>query len=108
MIGYQPALAEALHQAFPLTVLDLDPANIGQVKNGVLIESGAIGLDKHLAACDVIFATGSTICNDTADALTQGGKPLVIFGTTGAGAAALLDIPRFCPDSIDGADLVNY
>ncbi|MDD2554536.1 MAG: DUF364 domain-containing protein [Desulfotomaculaceae bacterium] len=104
MIGYQPALAEALHQAFPLTVLDLDPANIGQVKSGVLIESGAIGLDKHLAACDVIFATGSTICNDTADALTQGGKPLVIFGTTGAGAAALLDIPRFCPESIDGAD----
>lgn len=104
MIGYQPALAEALHQAFPLTVLDLDPANIGQVKNGVLIENGAIGLDKHLAACDVIFATGSTICNDTINELTQSGKPLVVFGTTGAGAAALLGIPRFCPESIDGVN----
>lgn len=102
MVGYQPALAETLRQAFSLTVLDLDPANIGQVKKGVLIEDGATGLDKHLAACDVIFATGSTICNDTADALIQSGKPLVIFGTTGAGAAALLDIPRFCPESVDG------
>lgn len=104
MIGYQPALAEALRQAFTLTVLDLDPANIGQEKNGVLIESGAIGLDKHLAACDVIFATGSTICNDTADPLIQSGKPFAIFGTTGAGAAALLGIPRFCPESADGVN----
>ncbi len=102
MIGYQPALAEALHQAFPLTVLDLDPANIGREKIGVLIENGAAPLDKHLAACDVIFATGSTMCNDTIDELTQSGKPLVVFGTTGSGAAALLGIPRFCPESIDG------
>ena len=40
MIGYQPALAEALHQAFKLTVLDLDPANIGRTINGLLIEIG--------------------------------------------------------------------
>ena len=70
----------------------------------MLIENGAIGLDKHLAACDVIFATGSTMCNDTADPLIQSGKPLVVFGTTGSGAAALLGIPRFCPESIDGVN----
>ncbi|NLI12001.1 Rossmann-like domain-containing protein [Pelotomaculum propionicicum] len=102
MIGYQPALAEALHKAFPLVVLDLDPANIGQNKKGVVIEDGSIGLAEHIADSDVIFATGSTICNSTIDALEQSGKPLVFFGTTGSGAAALLGIPRFCPASEAG------
>jgi len=102
MIGYQPALAEALHQAFTLTVLDLDPANIGQNKKGVLIENGSVGLVEHIAACDVVFATGSTICNSTIDDLEQSGKPLVFFGTTGSGAAALLGLNRFCPESEDG------
>ncbi len=102
MIGYQPALAEALHQAFPLIVLDLDPANIGQSKNGVVIKDGSIGLAEYVADSDVIFATGSTICNSTIDALEQSGKPLVFFGTTGSGAAALLGLSRFCPESEGG------
>jgi hypothetical protein len=104
MIGYQPALAEALHQAFPLVVLDLDPANIGQNKKGVVIKDGSIGLTEHITDSDVIFATGSTICNSTIDALEQSGKPLVFFGTTGSGAAALLGLPRFCPESEGGGE----
>lgn len=100
MIGYQPALAEALHNAFfSLIVLDLDPANIGQTKNGVLIRDGAADLEKYIEASDVIFATGSTICNATIDTLYNASIPLVLFGTTGAGAAALLGIARFCPES---------
>jgi len=102
MIGYQPALAEALHQAFPLIVLDLDQANIGQNKNGVIIKDGSVGLVEYIKACDVIFVTGSTICNDTIDILEQSGKQLVFFGTTGSGAAALLGITRFCPESETG------
>jgi hypothetical protein len=102
MIGYQPALAEALHQALPLIVLDLDQANIGQNKNGVIIKDGSVGLVEYIKACDVIFVTGSTICNNTIDILEQSGKPLVFFGTTGSGAAALLGIPRFCPESAAG------
>ena len=102
MIGYQPALAEALHQAFPLIVLDLDPANIGLSKKGVLIEDGSVGLVEHIAASDVVFVTGSTICNNTIDLLEQSGKPLVFFGTTGSGAAALLGMTRFCPESEAG------
>ncbi len=102
MVGYQPALAEALHQAFPLIVLDLDPANIGQNKNGVIIKDGSVGLVEYIKACDVIFVTGSTICNDTIDILGQSGKQLVFFGTTGSGAAALLGITRFCPESETG------
>ena len=103
MVGYQPALAEALHNAFAsLIVLDLDPANIGKTKNGVLISDGAVGLDKHIKESDVIFATGSTICNATIDILYNASIPLVLFGTTGVGAAALLGITRFCPESSCG------
>lgn len=103
MIGYQPALAEALHNALAsLIVLDLDPANIGQTKNGVLIRSGADDLKEYIASSDVIFATGSTICNATIDSIYNAAIPLVLFGTTGAGAAALLGITRFCPEAICG------
>ncbi len=103
MVGYQPALAEALHNAFSsVTVLDLDPANIDQTKNGVLIKNGAAGLDTYIEASDVIFATGSTICNATIDTIFNAVIPLVLFGTTGAGAAALLGIARFCPEATCG------
>ncbi len=99
MIGFQPALAEALHEAFPLIVLDLDPANIGRTKKGVLIKDGIADLDESMASSDVIFSTGSTICNNSIDVFLKSGKPLVLYGTTGAGAASLLGIPRFCPES---------
>lgn len=103
MIGYQPALAEALNDVgIPLIVLDLDPANIGQTKNGVLIRNGADSLDEYIAASDVIFATGSAICNATIDTLYNAAIPLVLFGTTGSGTAALLGITRFCPESTCG------
>jgi uncharacterized protein (DUF4213/DUF364 family) len=99
MIGYQPSLAEALHKDFCLTVLDLDPANINQTKNGVFIRDGDTDLDDYISSNDLIFATGSTICNATIDTLFNAGIPLVLFGTTGAGAAALMGIPRFCPEA---------
>ncbi len=103
MIGYQPALAEALHNSLSsLIVLDLDPSNIGQTKNGVLIRSGADDLGEYIASSDVIFATGSTICNATIDTIYNAAIPLVLFGTTGAGAAALLGITRFCPEATCG------
>lgn len=102
MIGYQPALAEALHNAFSLTVLDLDPANIGKTKNGVLIRDGAADLGGYIADNDVVFSTGSTICNATIDTLYNAAIPLVLFGTTGSGAASLLGITRFCPEATCG------
>ena len=102
MIGYQPALAEALNQAFNLVVLDLDPANIGRTKNGVQINDGAAGVAERLNACDVIFTTGSIICNNTIDTFYRSGKPLVFYGTTASGAAALQGIHRYCPEAYSG------
>lgn len=103
MIGYQPALAEAIHNAgCSLVVLDLDPNNIGKTKNGVHIRNGAEALDEYIAGSDVIFATGSAICNATIDMLYNATIPLIFFGTTGVGAAELLGITRFCPESTCG------
>lgn len=100
MVGYQPALAEALNDAnISVTVLDLDPANIGKVKNGVAIMNGAENIKEYINKSDLIFATGSVICNATIDTLYNAGKPLIFFGTTASGAAALLGISRFCPES---------
>lgn len=102
MLGYQPAMAEALIKEFEVEVLDLDPANIGQTIRGVYIRDGAVDTEKCLNFCDVIFSTGSILCNGSIESYYNSGKPLVLYGTTGAGAAALLDIPRFCPESLNG------
>lgn len=100
MAGYQPTLAEALNEAaFSITVTDMDPDNIGKTINGIFIRSADESIEEYISSCDLIFATGSAICNGTIDRLYDSGKPLVLFGTTGAGAAALLDIPRFCPEA---------
>lgn len=103
MIGYQPALAEALfNEGFSLIVLDLDPANIDQTKNGVNIRNGAVELNEYIAESDVIFATSSTICNATIDTLYNAAIPLILFGTSGSGAAKLMGINRFCPEATCG------
>lgn len=100
MIGYQPALAEALTKKFYLRVLDLDPANIGQTINGVQILDGSKDIEKHIARADLIFSTGSILCNGAIESYYNVGKPLILYGTTGAGAAALMNIPRFCPEAL--------
>ncbi len=102
MLGYQPALAEALVKEFPVYVLDLDPTNIGKTINGVEIFDGCKDAAQCLNQADVIFATGSILCNGSIDNYYNTGKPLVLYGTTGAGAAAFMNIPRFCPESLNG------
>ena len=96
-VGFQPAFAGALSQRFELRVLDLDPDNIGQTRRGVLIE-GPEATDDALAWADLVVATGSTLVNDTLEGVL-GGKPTLLYGTTVAGAAALMGWDRFCARS---------
>lgn len=94
-IGYQPAMIQELAAHFTMRVVDLDEDNIGSVKYGVKIEDGKRDTAAVLDWCDLIVATGSTIANGTiTDFLT--GKPAIFFGTTIAGAAALMGLRRFC------------
>ena len=93
-VGLQPKFVAALSPAFKLRVLDLDPDNIGKVMHGALIE-GPEARAEALAWADLLLVTGSTLANGTlGDFLT--GRPILVFGVTGAAAATLLGLDRFC------------
>lgn len=97
LIGYQPSLLAALAQEFPLRVLDLNPDNIGHLRSGITVEDGG---NKNLREeiCDraeLILCTGSTVCNGSIVDFLKYDKVLY-YGTTLAGAAALMELPRLC------------
>ena len=97
IIGFQPALAEAMDKEFKVRLVDLDPDNVGQVKRGVLVEGGESTRDA-VDWCDLLLVTGTTLANDSiGNFLTD--KPVLFYGTTISGAAALMGWDRFCPQS---------
>jgi hypothetical protein len=96
-IGFQPAVAEALAEAFPFRLLDLDPDNIGREKFGILVE-GPEATGDAVYWADLHLVTGTTITNDTIGRFLTG-KPVVFYGTTIASPAYLMGWDRFCPRS---------
>ena len=98
LVGYQPALLEMLSGSpYEVRVLDLNPANVGQVRFGVTVEDGVRDYEavvKNYA--DLILCTGSTLCNGTIVDYLDLPTEVVFFGTTIAGAAALLGLKRAC------------
>lgn len=95
LIGYQPAMLENLSQKYEIRIVDLDSNNIGKIKYNLMVEDGNESIEELLNWCDIVVATGSTIANKTITNLLLD-KPTVFFGTTLAGAAALLNLERFC------------
>lgn len=99
LIGYQPSMLDRLSKSFKVRIVDLDENNINTVKYGVLVEDGGKDTKELFTWCDVIVATGSTIANNTITSLFVDDKPTIFFGTTLAGAAAIMGLERFCPCS---------
>jgi len=99
LFGLQPAMAEVLHKKFPLRIFDLDDDNIGQEKFGTIIENGMCEFADVEAWADLFLVTGSTVCNNSINNFLQLKKPVIFFGTTISGPAALLGLKRFCPQS---------
>lgn len=104
LIGLQPAILEAMGDGFGtsrLRVLDLNEDNIGQERFGVTVWDGDKDLQRLIDWCDVGVGTGSSVVNGSINDLLarfeDAGKPLVFFGNTISGVAALLDLPRLCP-----------
>ncbi|NLN60374.1 MAG: hypothetical protein GX147_06670 [Deltaproteobacteria bacterium] len=95
LIGYQPAMAASLVQSFPLRIVDLDEDNIGHRRAGVIVDAPS-ATQEVIAWCDVILATGSTATNDTIVHFLNR-KPVIFFGVTVAGVAALCGLDRYCP-----------
>lgn len=99
LFGLQPAIAEILSGKFPLRVFDLDEDNIGKGKYETIIENGICKMDEVEVWADLFLVTGSTICNGSIVNFLKIKKPVIYFGTTIAGAAMLLGLNRFCPQS---------
>ncbi len=104
LVGLQPAILRALASRFGagrVFCVDLNPENIGQVRSGVAIWDGEHDLTRLVAACDVGLATGSSIVNGTLDGILETfgreNKPLIVYGNTISGVAALLGLDRLCP-----------
>lgn len=100
LVGYQPALTARLSQEFPLRVLDKNPEFTGSLRSGVLIEDGdAAYKDAVLDWPDLVLCTGSTLCNGTFVRFLDIGRPVIFFGVSGAAAAKIFGLSRFCPMS---------
>ena len=100
LVGYQPALTARLSREFPLRVLDMNPQFVGSVKSGITIEHGNENYrDAVLDWAELVLCTGSTLCNGTFVNFVNIGKPVLFFGISGAAAARIFDLPRFCPRS---------
>ncbi|MFH0813851.1 MAG: DUF364 domain-containing protein [Pseudomonadota bacterium] len=95
LVGFQPRMAEALAQGFALRITDMDEANIGTKRFGVMIQSPK-ETQENIGWCDLMVITGSTAVNNTMKEFI-GKKPVLFYGVTVAGAASLLGLNRFCP-----------
>ena len=105
LVGYQPAILGHLTQAYGVENVrcsDLSSKNTGSYKSGVRVWDGRRETARLVDWCELLLVTSSAIANDTFDdiyerAVTAQGKPLLLFGVTGAGLAALLGLRRICP-----------
>lgn len=97
LIGYQPALLDMLSSSeFDVRVLDLNPANVGEVRYGIVVEDGKEAYQEAIDYADLILCTGSTVCNGTIVDYMGLDKEVVFFGTTLSGAAKLMGLERVC------------
>ncbi|AGB41032.1 hypothetical protein Halha_1075 [Halobacteroides halobius DSM 5150] len=106
IIGFQPAIIENIVQMFDaekVRVTDLNPDNINTIIAGVKVWDGKEKTEKLVKESDLVLATGSTVVNNSLEEiinLTENyNKKLILFGTTIAGTAALLELDRICPYS---------
>ena len=97
LIGYQPALTQMLSESHrQVRVLDLNPANVGQLRHGVLVENGAEARDSLVEWADLILCTGSTLSNGTITDYLDLPIPVLFYGISAAGASVLLGLRRVC------------
>jgi uncharacterized protein (DUF4213/DUF364 family) len=95
LFGHQPRFLEQLKQLGEVRCVDIDPALIGTAPCGISIEP-AEKTDELIEWADHILVTGSAVVNDTFDRFTRIDKPMHVFGITGAAAAQVLGLTRYC------------
>ena len=95
LVGHQPRFLEKLASYCQVRAVDLDQENVGKDFFAVTIEP-----EEHTKEainwCDMIFATGSTIVNNTISNFIDAGKPAVFYGVTISAPAKILNLTTFC------------
>lgn len=95
-IGYQPAILEHVSKKFQLKILDLNPANVGQIRYGVKVLDGIKDYKEAVEWADLILCTGSTAGNGTIVNFLDLDKEVLFYGTSAAGVAPLMGLKRIC------------
>jgi hypothetical protein len=98
LIGFQPAITSHLAKMFRMfRVTDMDPENVGKIKEGVAVEPHEHNM-KAIEWSDIVLATGSTLVNGSIDDIVvwTRDKPLYFYGVTIGAAAYELNLNRVC------------
>jgi hypothetical protein len=94
MVGLQPRMVESLAKCFDIRVTDMDHANINSVKFGAVIHNPQ-KTKELIDWCNIVIVTGSTIVNGTITEFLID-KPVIFYGVTISGSAALLGLETYC------------
>lgn len=95
LVGHQPRFLEILSASYHVRAVDLDQNNTGKTFYNVLIEDQSRTLEA-VDWCDMIFATGSTLVNNTISTFVNANKPSIFYGVTISAPARILGLNAFC------------
>lgn len=99
LFGHQPRFLEKLTELGEVRCVDIDPDLIGTRPCGVTIEP-AENTQDVIDWGDRLLVTGSATVNDTFGIFLDTGKPLHVFGTTGAAMSSVLNLQRYCKKAL--------
>ena len=95
LVGHQPRFLEKLSSYCQVRAVDLDKDNIGKEFFNITIEPQE-NTQEAIKWCTMIFATGSTIVNNTISNFIDADKPAVFYGVTICAPAKILNLTTFC------------
>jgi len=106
LIGFQPSLLKALTDSFGnsntfcVDQLELAESIRRSADIDILDESH---LQQLISWSDVLVVTGAMLVSGSLPDILEwaeiSGKPILFYGPSIAGAAELMDLPRFCPEA---------
>jgi uncharacterized protein (DUF4213/DUF364 family) len=104
LIGFNPAIAERLVDAFGaehVRITDLNIENVGTRRFDVEVWDGNSRTEELIDASDVVVLTGTSFVNGTFDRIWRRiqarERAYLVYGVTAAGVSELLGIDRICP-----------
>ena len=101
LVGYDGYFVKRfMEEGLDFWTMDRDPDHIAQDRfDHVVVNSAKRNRESSFAWGKLFLITGSTLCNGTIVQYLDSGKELLFYGITCAGAATLLSLPWFSPES---------